>query len=175
MTISLYDAVIPAQLQIIKSVRKLVDKAKAHCEEKNVAAEDIIGARLIADMQPYSYQVKCCREHSLGAIEGVREGLFTPSLAAPPSDWDGLYEKLDEAKAGLEAVTKEEMDGFVGKAMEFRFGETVLPFKAEHFLFSFAQPNFYFHATTAYDLLREHGLQIGKMDFIGTPRIATST
>lgn len=172
MTISLYDAVIPSQLQIIAAVRVLVDKAKAHCEDSGTAAEDIIGARLIEDMQPFSYQVKCCREHSLGAIEAVREGVFTPSLAAPPDSWDGLYEKLDEAKAGLEAVSVEEMDGFVGKPMEFRFKQTVMPFLAEHFLFSFAQPNFYFHATTAYDLLRERGFQIGKMDFVGMPRMS---
>ena len=171
MTISLYDAVIPSQLQIIAAVRALVDKAKAHCEDTGTAAEEIIGARLIEDMQPFSYQVKCCREHSLGAIEAVREGVFTPSLVAPPSDWDGLYEKLDEAKAGLENVSEEEMEGFVGQPMEFRFGETVMPFVAEHFLMSFAQPNFYFHATTAYDLLRERGFKIGKMNFIGTPRI----
>lgn len=172
MTISLYDAVIPSQLQIIAAVRALVDKAKTHCEETGTAAEDIIGARLIADMQPFSYQVKCCREHSLGAIDAVREGVFTPSLAAPPDSWAGLYEKLDEAKAGLEAVSVEEMDGFVGKPMEFRFKQTVMPFLAEHFLFSFAQPNFYFHATTAYDLLRERGFEIGKMDFVGIPRMA---
>jgi uncharacterized protein len=172
MTISLYDAVIPSQLQIIAAVRALVDKARIHCEETGTAAEDIIGARLIADMQPFSYQVKCCREHSLGAIEALREGVFTPSLAAPPDSWAGLYEKLDEAKAGLEAISVEEMDGFVGKPMEFRFKQTVMPFLAEHFLFSFAQPNFYFHATTAYDLLRERGFQIGKMDFVGMPRMS---
>ena len=119
MTISLYDAVIPSQLQIIAAVRKLVDKAKAHCEEKGTAPEEIIGARLIEDMLPFAYQVKSCREHSLGAIEGVREGVFTPSLTAPPNDWAGLYEKLDEAKAGLEAVSEAEMAGFVGKAVEF--------------------------------------------------------
>lgn len=171
MTISLYDAVIPSQLQIIAAVRGLVDKAKAHCEETSTAAEDIIGARLIEDMQPFSYQVKCCREHSLGAIEAVREGVFTPSLAAPPNSWEGLYEKLDEAKSGLEKVDEAEMAGFVGQPMEFRFGETVMPFTAENFLLSFAQPNFYFHATTAYDLLRERGFQIGKMDFVGVPRM----
>lgn len=171
MTISLYDAVIPTQLQIIAAVRALVDKAKAHCESEGTAAEDIIGARLIEDMQPFSYQVKCCREHSLGAIEAVREGVFTPSLVAPPSDWAGLYEKLDEAKAGLEAVTEAEMAGFIGQPMEFRFGEMVMPFTAENFLLSFAQPNFYFHATTAYDLLRERGFQIGKGDFLGAPRM----
>lgn len=65
-----------------------------------------------------------------------------------------------------------EMESFVGKPMEFRFKETVMPFVAEHFLFSFAQPNFYFHATTAYDLLRERGFQIGKMDFVGRPKLA---
>lgn len=171
MTISLYDAVIPTQLQIIAAVRKLLDRAKAHCEEKGTAPEEIIGARLIEDMLPFSYQVKCCREHSLGAIEGVREGVFTPSLTPPPNDWEGLYEKLDEAKAGLEAVSEAEMEGFVGQPMEFRFNDTVLPFTAENFLLSFAQPNFYFHATTAYDLLRERGFPIGKGDFLGTPRM----
>ncbi len=171
MTISLYDAVIPSQLQIIAAVRALVDKAKAHCEDSGTAPAEIIGARLIEDMQPFSYQVKCCREHSLGAIEAVREGVFTPSLAAPPDSWEGLYEKLDEATSGLKAVSEEEMTGFVGQPMEFRFGETVMPFTAENFLMSFAQPNFYFHATTAYDLLRERGFQIGKMDFVGMPRI----
>ncbi len=172
MTVSLYDAIIPAQLQIIASVRALVDKAKAYCEETGTDPAEIIGARLIEDMQPFSYQVKCCREHSLGAIEAVREGVFTPSLTAPPDSWNGLYEKLDEATTELGKVTEEEMASFVGKPMEFRFKETVMPFLAEHFLFSFAQPNFYFHATTAYDLLRERGFQIGKMGFIGRPRIA---
>lgn len=171
MTISLYDAVIPTQLQIIAAVRSLVDKAVAHCEERGSAPEEIIGARLIGDMQPFSYQVKCCREHSLGAIEGVRERVFTPSLVAPPDSWKGLYEKLDEAKAGLEKISEAEMEGFVGQPMEFRFGERVMPFTAENFLLSFAQPNFFFHATTAYDLLRERGFKIGKMDFLGVPRI----
>ena len=174
MTISLYDAVIPTQLQIIAAVRALVDKAKAHCEEKGAEPEEIIGARLIEDMLPFSYQVKSCREHSLGAIEAVREGVATPSLVAPPNDWAGLYEKLDEAKAGLEAVSEDEMAGFVGKEMEFRFKDRVMPFTAENYLLSFAQPNFYFHATTAYALLRERGLQIGKGDFLGMPRMTRS-
>lgn len=174
MTFSLYDAVIPTQLQIIAAVRALVDKAKVHCEDKGTAPEEIIGARLIEDMLPFSYQVKSCREHSLGAIEGVREGVFTPSLAPPPSNWEGLYEKLDEAKAGLEAVSEAEMEGFIGQPMEFRFKDTVMPFTAENFLLSFAQPNFYFHATTAYDVLRARGFPIGKRDFLGMPRMKRS-
>jgi hypothetical protein len=174
MTFSLYDAVIPTQLQIIAAVRALVDKAKVHCEDKGMEPQEIIGARLIEDMLPFSYQVKSCREHSLGAIEGVREGVFTPNLAPPPSNWEGLYEKLDEAKAGLEAVSEAEMEGFIGQPMEFRFKDTVMPFTAENFLLSFAQPNFYFHATTAYDVLRARGFPIGKRDFMGMPRMKRS-
>lgn len=172
MTISLHAAIIPTQIQIIAAVRALVDKAKAHCEEKGTAPAEIIGARLIADMQPFSYQVKCCREHSLGAIEAVREGVFTPSLVAPPDSWEGLYQKLDEASAELKQVTEDELESFIGQPMEFRFGEMVMPFTAENFLLSFAQPNFYFHATTAYDVLRKHGFPIGKSDFLGVPRIS---
>ena len=63
------------------------------------------------------------------------------------------------------------MEKFVGQHMEFRFNDVVMPFTAENFLLSFAQPNFYFHATTAYDLLRARGLRIGKRDFLGMPRM----
>ena len=66
------------------------------------------------------------------------------------------------------------MEGFIGQPMEFRFKDTVMPFTAENFLLSFAQPNFYFHATTAYDVLRAQGFPIGKRDFLGMPRMKRS-
>lgn len=170
MTISLYDAVVPSQLQIIAAVRALVDKARTHCEETGTDPAEIIGARLIEDMAPFSYQVKCCREHSLGAIEALRKGVFTPSTALPADNWDGLYAYLDEATTGLEAIDAKDMDAYVGKPMKFSFKDMEIPFTAENFLLSFAQPNFYFHATTAYDLLRRQGFQIGKFNFLGAPR-----
>jgi len=170
MTISLYDAIIPSQLQIIASVRKLLDKAKAHCDETGLDTAEIIGASLIQDMAPFAYQVKCCREHSLSAFQAAKEGVYTPNTDTPVDNWEGLYAYLDEAVEGLNAISEEEMGALLGKPMEFRFKEMVIPFTAENFLLSFAQPNFYFHATTAYDLLRAAGLQIGKTDFLGAIR-----
>ena len=79
--------------------------------------------------------------------------------------------RLTETLAGLEAIDPAEVDGFLGRDMRFEFGERRMEFVAEEFLLSFSQPNFYFHAATAYDILRWKGLPIGKRDFAGMPRM----
>lgn len=175
MSISLYDAVIPANLQIIGSVSGLVDKAKAFCAAEGRSEADMLQARLIEDMLPFAYQVKVVSEHSLGAIEGVRAGNYSPDLAALPADFAGLEAKLAAAASALEAIDPAEIEGFVGKDMQFSFGETVIPFTAENFLLSFALPNFYFHAATAYDILRAQGVAVGKRDFLGQLRMKTAS
>lgn len=174
MSISLYDAIIPGNLQVIGSVSALVDKAGAFCAENGRSEEDMIQAKLIEDMLPFAYQVKAVAEHSLGAIEGVRAGNYSPDLGAPPADFAGLKAKLANATSALEAIDPAEVESFIGKDMQFSFGEMVIPFTAENFLLSFAQPNFYFHATTAYDILRAEGVTIGKRDFLGQLRIKTA-
>lgn len=173
MTFSLYDAVIPQQLQIIGAVSRLLDTAIAFCAESGLSESEIIAAKLADDMLPFSYQVKSVAEHSLGALEAVRSGSYSPSLAPPPDSFDALRDKLAEAAAALEAVTCDELDGAIGKDVIFSFGEMSIPFTAENFLLSFAQPNFYFHAATAYDILRHRGVKIGKRDFLGALRMRT--
>ncbi|RED17380.1 DUF1993 domain-containing protein [Parasphingopyxis lamellibrachiae] len=175
MSISLYDAVIPANLQIIGSVSGLLDKAKAFCAAESRSEEDMLQAKLIEDMLPFAYQVKAVAEHSLGAIEGVRAGNYSPDLSAPPANFAGLKAKLAAAASALEALDRAEVDAFAGNDMQFSFGEMVIPFLAENFLLSFAQPNFYFHATTAYDILRAEGVSIGKRDFLGQLRMKTAS
>ncbi len=167
MTISLYDALIPQFRQLLGSTKTLLTKAEAHCAEHDLDHADIIGARLIEDMQPFAYQVKCTSEHSIGAIRAVREGVFTPSTAYPPDNFAALHALVDATDADLAALTRNEIDGFVGQDMRFEFKSMVIPFTAENFLLSFAQPNFYFHATTAYDVLRMKGVKLGKMVFLG--------
>jgi hypothetical protein len=171
MPISLYDAIVPSQRQIIAAVTALLDKTSAYCGEREVGAEALIEARLAADMLPFGYQVKAVAEHSRGAIEGVRAGVYSPSLDPWPTSLAGLRDKLQDADGFLSGLDPEEVDGFVGRDMRFEFRDRGMDFAAEHFLLSFAQPNFYFHATTAYDILRAQGLAIGKGDFIGMPRI----
>lgn len=167
MTIGLYDALIPTFRQMLGSTKVLLDKAEAHCAEHGLPHEDLIGARLIESMQPFSYQVKSTSEHSIGAIRAVRAGVFTPSLAYPPDSFEALHALVDAADTELAALDRAEVEGFVGQDMRFEFRDTIIPFTAEKFLLSFAQPNFFFHATTAYDVLRMKGVTLGKMVFLG--------
>ena len=174
MTLSLYSAVVPNYVQILGAVGGLLDKAEAHCAETGCAPDDLLNAKLADDMLPFGYQVKSCRAHSIGAIEGVRAGVFSPDMTPWPTTFDGLREAISNALAAVEALSPDEINSFVGQDMRFEMGEFRMPFTAEDFLLSFSQPNFYFHATTAYDILRWKGVKLGKRDFMGRPRLKTA-
>jgi hypothetical protein len=170
MAFSLYAATVPSYRQILGAISGLVDKAEAFCTEKRLAPEDLIQARLAEDMQPFAYQVKSTLVHSLGAIQGVRKGVFSPDTVTPPQTFAALKARIVETLAALEAIEAAEIDSFVGRDMRFSFGDRHIDFTAENFLLSFSQPNFYFHATTTYDILRWKGVPIGKRDFLGATR-----
>ena len=170
MAFTLHAATIPSCLQILGSVHRLIGKAEQFCAERGLAPEALIQARLVEDMQPFAYQVKSTAVHSLGAIEGVRKGLFSPDIAAPPTSFDALRDRIATTITALEAIDPAEVESFIGRDMRFEFGSSHIDFLAEDFLLSFSQPNFYFHATTAYDILRMKGVEIGKRDFNGRVR-----
>jgi hypothetical protein len=170
MAFTLYAATIPSCLQILGSVSRLVTKADAYCSEKGWPPEALIDARMAEDMLPFAYQVKSTAVHSIGAIEGVRQGSFSPDRTPPPATFEGLRARVAETIVSLEAIDPEEVESFIGRDMRFTFGDQHIDFLAEDFLLSFSQPNFYFHATTAYDILRMKGLEIGKRDFNGRVR-----
>jgi hypothetical protein len=171
MTFSLYEATIPSYRQILGAVGGLLGKAESYCAEQKLAAEEIIQARLAPNMLPFAYQVAATATHSLGAIEGVRKGVFSPDMTPPPQTFSDLNTKIAATLAALEAIDAAEIDAFVGRDMRFAFGERQTNYTAENFLLSFSQPNFYFHATTAYDILRWKGLPLGKRDFVGRVRL----
>jgi len=170
MTFSLYTATVPSYLQILNAVAGLLGKGEAHCSDKGVAPDDILQARFAEDMLPFAYQVKSTAVHSLGAINGVRSGVFSPDTTPPPKDFAALKQRIAETLAALEAINPAEIDAFIGRDMRFAFGDRHIDFTAENFLLSFSQPNFYFHATTAYDILRWQGVPLGKRDFVGRTR-----
>jgi uncharacterized protein len=170
MAFSLYTATVPSYRQILVSISYLLGTAEAFCNEKKLAPESIIQARLADDMHPFAYQVKSTAVHSLGALEGVRKGVINPDLTTPPDTFAGLKKRIVETLAALEAIDAAEIDGFVGRVVRFEFGDQGFDFTAENFLLSFAQPNFYFHATTAYDILRWKGAPLGKRHFLGKLR-----
>jgi hypothetical protein len=170
MAFTLYAATIPSYLQILGSVSRLIGKAESFCSENGLEPEALVQARLADDMLPFAYQVKSSAVHSIGAIEGVRKGTFSPDTTTPPDSFEALSERVAQAIAALEALDPDEVESFIGRPMQFAFGTHVMDFTAEEFLLSFSQPNFYFHATTAYDILRMKGVGLGKRDFNGRVR-----
>jgi hypothetical protein len=171
MALSLYDTTIPCFRQTLGAVAGLLVTAEAFCADKGVDPKDIIEARLAEDMLPFAYQVKSTAVHSLGAIEGVRRGVFSPDMTPPPQTFTALRSRIAETLAALETIQPAEVEAFMGRDMRFEFRERRLEFTAENFLLSFSLPNFYFHAATAYDVLRWKGAHIGKRDFMGRLRL----
>ena len=167
MALSLYDATVANYLQILGGVGGFLDRGLAHFRENNVDPETIVEARLAPDMLPFRFQIISVAQHSRGAIEGVQQGVFKPPAFKTPYDYAGLQGLVAETQKALSDLTPEAVNALGGKDVVFHLGERQLPFVAEGFLMSFSLPNFYFHAATAYDILRTHGVPLGKRDFMG--------
>jgi len=170
MSFSLYQAVVPTWVQILPGVAGMIDKAEAWCRENAVAPSELIGARLAPDMWDFATQVRTVHAHSAGALDAVRSGTFSPAQTPPPADFGGLRAMVDEALAKVSGATQVEIDAMVGGDTGFRFGEYGMDFTTENFLLSFSLPNFHFHATAAYAILRMKGVPVGKMDYLGKVR-----
>jgi len=171
MPITLHEAFVPSCLQVLGSVRALVDRAEAWCAEQGCDAATLADARLHPTMLPFPFQVKSVIHHSWGAIEAVRAGVAGPPPGEMPADFAVMRDRLAAAADGLAAVSVDEMEGFIGRDMRFEMGSLKLPFTVESYLLSFAQPNFYFHASMIYAIMRERGVGLGKRDFLGALRL----
>lgn len=173
MATSLYDHSVACYLQTIGAVEGFLAKAAAHFKEKGVDANEVVETRLFPDMLPFRFQILSVIHHSLGAIRGVQAGEFAPPPQSPPHDFAALQRLVTEAREALQKLTPAEVNGLEGKDMVFKLRDNKLPFKAEGFLLSFSLPNFHFHATTAYDILRQKGVPLGKRDYLGRMRMAS--
>ena len=170
MAFSLHETTIGTYVQILEASESVLAKGKAHFDAKGVDLDEALEYRLIEDMMPLRFQINAVAFHSLKAIQGAMAGLFSPT-PAEHRDFVGLQSLLAEVRVDLEAISPEAVDSLVGKEVVFRMGERSMPFTAEGFLLTFSLPNFYFHATTMYDILRMKGVPIGKQDFLGKMRM----
>lgn len=173
MPFSLYDATVASFQQGLAALDAILDRAQAHFQQQGTPLADIVGARLAPDMLPFSFQIVSAAHHSMGALSGAREGLFKPPPRSEDLDFAALQARVAQARQGLAGLGRDEVNALEGRDVVFQLGERRLPFVAEDFLLSFSVPNFYFHATTAYDLLRLHGMPLGKRDYLGRLRLKT--
>jgi hypothetical protein len=171
MSTSLYDLSVASFLQTLGAVSGFLDKGLAHFTEKKTDLNEVVETRLFPDMFPFRFQIQAVAHHSLGAIEGVKKGEFAPPQNLPAHDYRGLQKLVADTRESLQKLDRAEVNALEGRDVFFVFRDMKMPFTAEGFLMSFSMPNFYFHATTAYDILRTKGVPVGKRDFMGQLRL----
>lgn len=173
MAFSLYDATVANYLQALAAVESFLDKGLTHFHAHGVDPETIVETRLAPDMLPLRFQIVSVAHHSRGAMDAAQNGDFHPPSAPTDLNYAALQARVADARTALTGLSADKVNALEGRDVTFHLGERKLPFTAEVFLMTFSLPNFYFHATTAYDILRSKGVPLGKRDFLGRLRMKT--
>lgn len=175
MPITLYDAFVPSCQQILTGMAGLIDKAGAFAKDNGLTDSELIEAKLAEDMWSLPWHVRACWVHSAYVIGLLPTGEFTPDFTELPKDWDGMRAMTTDAQNRLAAVTPDQLEEMAHKPIGFILGgKRLMELTGTNFLLSFSQPNFYFHATTFYDILRMKGLPLSKMEYMGPVRFIGS-
>ena len=171
MAITFYDASVANYLQTIGAVSGFLGKGLTYFQENGIDPQSIVETRLAGDMLPFAFQLYSVVHHSVHALEGIKSGVFRPPSQLPPNSYEQWQAFVAEAQETLKSLTPQDLNALEGNDVVFELGKMKMPFTATGFLFSFSLPNFYFHAATAYDILRSKGVPLGKRDFMGAMRL----
>jgi len=171
MPISLYDLSVGTYLQMVGATAGFLDKGAGYCADNKIAPGDVVATRLYPDMANFHFQVVCVAHHSIGAIRGIESGEFGPPTDYPDTDYAGLQQLISSTLDELNALEADSINALSGGNVTFKLGDNQIPFTNENFIQTFSLPNLYFHATTAYDILRMQGVPLGKRDFLGAMKI----
>ena len=166
MTISMYHACIPLLTKMLGNLETIVDKAIAHAAARKIDDTAFVEARLFPDMFTFARQIRIATDMAKGA--GARlAGIDIPKFDDNEKTLPELKARLRKAIDFLKTLTPSQIDGSENKTISLTAGGNSFTFKGVDYLQSWVLPNFFFHVTTAYNLLRHGGVEIGKMDFLG--------
>jgi len=169
MTISMYQASAPIFVQFLTSLSNVLDKAAAHAEAKKLDPSVLLEARLFPDMFSVTRQVRTATDHANSACSKLA-GVEPPSFANTEATIPALKERIANTIAFIRGLTPAQLDGTEDKTITFKFPSgATREFTGQSLLLNFCLPHFYFHVTTAYDILRHNGVELAKRDFMGTP------
>jgi len=165
MSLSMYEASVPGFVNMLNSLSTILDKAATHAEAKKIDPSVLVTARLAADMHPLSRQVQIASDAVKGGVARLA-GVEAPSFPDTETTIPELKERIAKTVAFLNGIDKAMFDGAEDRTVAMKVGPNEVTFPAKVFLFEFVAPNFYFHATTSYAILRHNGVEIGKQDFL---------
>ncbi|WP_313512544.1 DUF1993 family protein [Pseudomonas sp.] len=167
MSFSMYQASIPVFVRMFGNLSAILDKAAAFAEAKKIDPAVLISARLAVDMLPLSKQIQIASDAAKGA--GARlTGSEVPSFADTETTFPELQARIARTVAFLQGLDAAQFDGCETREIVLKLAAGEVALKGDAYLLHFVLPNFYFHVTTAYAILRHNGLDLGKTDYLGT-------
>ena len=169
MPVSMYSVSVPVFIQHLNGLSAVLDKAAAHAASRKIKEEDFLQMRLAPDMFPLVRQVRAATDHA-GNGAARLAGKDAPKFANDETTIAQLEDRIGKTIEFLKSVKSGEVDGTEDKDITITFpnGNT-RQFKGQGYLLGNSLPNFFFHTTTAYDIIRQCGVEVGKRDFMGTP------
>jgi uncharacterized protein len=168
MPMSMYRAAVPSFLQILPCLSGILDKAQSYAAQKKIEPAVLLTARLYPDMFPFTRQIQIATDFAKGAVARLAGG-EPPKYDDTESSFDELKARVARTIAFVKEFKPSQIDGSEDRDITITVGSAPRQFKGENYLMNFALPNFFFHATTAYAILRHNGVELGKRDFLTPP------
>jgi hypothetical protein len=166
MSVSLYDVSIPVLSLSLNNLVAILDKAGSHAETKKVDPKALPAARLIIDMLPLSAQIQIACDTAKGAAARLA-GIEIPKHEDTEATLDELKARIVKTLEFIKTIKPDQLPGAETREITLKFPQSTLKFTGLSYLTNFVLPNFYFHVTMAYALLRKNGVELGKRDFLG--------
>ncbi|MET0384102.1 MAG: DUF1993 domain-containing protein [Burkholderiaceae bacterium] len=165
MSLSMYAATVPPMRLMLKNLSVLMSKAQAHCEAKKIDPNAFLASRLYPDMLPFTKQIQIASDTAKGA--GARlANVEIPKFDDDEATFADLQARIDKTVAFLDTLGAAQFEGADSRMITLQLRDRALEFKGADYLTTWATPNFFFHVTTAYALLRHGGVEIGKTDYL---------
>ena len=166
MSLSIYQASVPVFVRGMTVLADLLEKAVVHAQAEGLDPAVLVNARLAPDMYPLSGQVQRASDAAKFAAQRLSQGQ-APKFPDEETTFAQLQQRIADTITYLQSVTPEQVEGAESRKIVVNFGDFKPEFQGDGYLLTFALPNFYFHVTTAYAILRNAGVKIGKLDFLG--------
>jgi len=167
MSLTMYQASIPSFVRMLGNLSAILDKAVARAEAKKIDPAIFVNARLAPDMYPLSRQVQIATDIVKGCAARLG-GIDVPSYADNETTFAELQARIAKTVTFLQSVSAAQIDGSEERKITLKFGSREINLLGQAYLLDFVFPNFHFHLTTTYAILRHNGVEIGKMDYLGS-------
>lgn len=166
MAVSMYQISVPVFVRMLGNLAAILEKAAAHCEERKIDPAALIGFRFYPDMFPFSKQVQIATDAAKNGCAYLA-GVEPPKSENPEQTFAELIARVQKTIDFVNGFKPDQIDGSEEREVSIKRGDTTLKYKGQEYLLNRVLPNFFFHITTAYDMLRHNGVELGKKDYLG--------